>query len=258
MNDISVIQNIKMVETDPYPYVYTDQALPEKIYKELCDTFPEDIVTSTVPHDDGKCYRYKSNEALGNKNLSQIWQDFFGYHTSKEYFNSCIDLFAKNIEKIYGSRFVDQLKAGVKTVRGVDNSGQLVTDCQFVVHEPVDQSGTTRTPHLDNPVEIYAGLLYMKKPNDTSKGGNFTVYEQIKEITQVNKTLGRQVPDGSYKPVKEVPYKQNSFAMFLNVKNSIHGVTPRINPLERRRSINIIGEFNRTGKMWNIKEIKTK
>ena len=133
-----------------------------------------------------------------------------------------------------------------------------VTDCQFVVHEPVDQSGTSRTPHLDNPIEIYAGLLYMKKPNDIAKGGNFTVYKQIKEVKEVNKTLGRQVPSDSYEPVKEVSYKQNSFAMFLNVQNSIHGVTPRINPSERRRSINIIGEFNqKSGKMWKIKEIKS-
>ena len=96
MSNLSVIQNIKTVETDPYPYVHTDQALPEKIYKELCETFPEEIVTSTDPFDNGITYRYKSDLVLNNTNLSQIWQDFFGYHTSKEYFNSCIDLFAKN------------------------------------------------------------------------------------------------------------------------------------------------------------------
>ena len=44
--------------------------------------------------------------------------------------------------------------------------------------------------------------------------------------------------------------------MFLNVMGSIHSVTPRIEPTERRRSINIIGEFNGNGKMWKVKEIK--
>ena len=44
--------------------------------------------------------------------------------------------------------------------------------------------------------------------------------------------------------------------MFLNVHNSVHSVSPRINATERRRSINIIGEYNKTGKMWEAEEIK--
>ena len=35
------------------------------------------------------------------------------------------------------------------------------------------QTGTSRTPHVDNPVEIYAGLLYMRPRTDNSTGGNF-------------------------------------------------------------------------------------
>jgi len=96
----------------------------------------------------------------------------------------------------------------------------------------------------------------MRKANDTSEGGNFTIHEQIGNIEQVNKSLGRQVEDNVHKPVREVPYKPNSFCMFLNVMGSIHSVTPRIEPTERRRSINIIGEFNGNGKMWKVKEIK--
>ena len=149
------------------------------------------------------------------------------------------------------------LSADNITTRDVDNSGSYVTDCQFVVHEPVDQTGTSRTPHVDNPAEIYAGLLYMKKPEDTAEGGNFTIHRQINEIQQVNKSLGRQVDDNVHEEVVQVPHKQNSFCMFLNVMGSIHSVTPRIQPTERRRSINIIGEFNGNGKMWKVKEIKS-
>ena len=97
----------------------------------------------------------------------------------------------------------------------------------------------------------------MKKPEDTAQGGNFTIHRQINEIQQVNKSLGRQVEDNVHEEVVQVPYKQNSFCMFLNVMGSIHSVTPRIQPTERRRSINIIGEFNGNGKMWKVKEIKS-
>jgi hypothetical protein len=255
MSNLSVIQNIKEVYTNPYPYVCVENALPENLYKELEETFPEELVTSTTPHDGGITYRYKCKEAKQNP-IPAIWQDFFAYHTSPEYFKACLNLFAPVIESDY-SQYKHLLEANNVTVRDVDNSGQYVTDCQFVVHEPVDQSGTSRTPHVDNPVEIYAGLLYMRKANDASEGGNFTIHEQTGNIEQVNKSLGRQVADNIHKPIREVPYKANSFCMFLNVMGSIHSVTPRINPTERRRSINIIGEFNGNGKMWKVKEIKS-
>ena len=257
MNDLSCIQNVKEVHTDPYPYVCVEGALPEARYKELCDTFPMELVTSTDPHDGGICYRYKMKECQ-QEAPPAIWQDFFAYHTSPEYFSACIELFAPSIEKYYSSDTVRNFLRGHVTTRDVDNSGQYVTDCQFVVHEPVDQTGTSRTPHVDNPVEIYAGLLYMRLPGDTAQGGNFTVHRTTGEITEVNKSLGRQVDDHLHVPHYEVPYEANNFCMFLNVKNSVHGVTPRIQPSMRRRSINIIGEFNGNGKMWKVKEIKNK
>ena len=256
MSNLSVLQNIKEVYTSPYPYVCVEEALPENIYKELEETFPEELVTSTNPHDGGITYRYKCKEA-NERPIPAIWQDFFAYHTSPEYFSKCIELFGPSIEKYYSSDTLRNFLRGHVTTRDVDNSGSYVTDCQFVVHEPVDQTGTSRTPHVDNPVEIYAGLLYMRKPNDTSAGGNFTIHEQTGNIEQVNKSLGRQVADNIHKPVREVPYKANSFCMFLNVMGSIQSVTPRIQPTERRRSINIIGEFNGNGKMWKVKEIKS-
>ena len=254
MNNLSVLQNVKQVFNTPYPHVCVEDALPEHIYKELEETFPETLVTNTIALDGGRTYRYKCKEASEGV-LPPIWQDFFAYHTSPEYFKSCVSLFGNSIETYY-SQYRDLLNADNITVRDIDNSGSYVTDCQFVVHEPIDQASTSRTPHLDNPVEIYAGLLYMRPVEDTSTGGNFTIHEQIGTIKEVNKTLGRQVDSNLHRPVKEVPYKANSFCMFLNVAGSVHSVTPRISPTERRRSINIIGEYNRNGKIWKVQEIK--
>ena len=258
MSNLSVIQNVKEVITDPYPYICVEGALPDRFYKELEATFPEDmIVSNTQPHDGGICYRFKCKEAK-IWNPPAIWQDFFAYHSSPEYFRACAELFAPHIVSAYGDDFMHSLLTNSVSVRDVDNSGHYVADCQFVVHEPVDQTGTSRTPHVDNPVEIYAGLLYMRKAADKATGGNFTVHRATGEITEVNKSLGRQVDSNLHEPVREVPYEANNFCMFLNVKDSVHGVTPRIEPVERRRSINIIGEFNGNGKMWKVKEIKNK
>ena len=182
MSELSVIQNISKVETDPYPYVCVKDALPDRLYKELADTFPEELITSTQPHDGGICYRYKMKECAQEAPPS-IWQDFFAYHTSPEYFRACAELFSSSIVQHYGEEFYENLITGTVTPRDVDNSGQYVADCQFVVHEPVDQTGTSRTPHVDNPVEIYAGLLYMRQDGDTAPGGNFTVPVSYTHLT---------------------------------------------------------------------------
>ena len=99
--NISVIQNVKSLLHNPYPHVCVEDALPEKIYNELEETFPEELVCSTQPHDGGITYRYKANPALIDRKIPQIWQDFFDYHTSEDYFKEVISLFEPSIEKHY-------------------------------------------------------------------------------------------------------------------------------------------------------------
>ena len=248
---LSVMQNFKGVEMKPFPHLCIDNALPEKIYNELVQTFPEDIICSTPVLDNGITYRHKSNPVLVEDNIPNIWKEFFEYHTSPEFFQYVTDVFEDAYHKYYPSDLFHSLKTGSVGVRKLSKKTTYVTDCQFVVHEPVDETGTSRTPHLDNPGEIYAGLLYMKKLTDQSTGGNFTLHE-IDKVHSVLKTGGRAVQLSN--PVKEIEYKANNFCMFLNVHNSVHSVTPRIDATERRRSINIIGEYNKNGKMWEVQE----
>jgi hypothetical protein len=53
-------------------------------------------------------------------------------------------------------------------------------------------------------------------------------------------------------PVRTIAYRPNTFCLFLNVLGAVHSVTPRLKPIERRRSINIIGEFAGRQRMWNV------
>jgi hypothetical protein len=252
---LSVLAKAKTYSSLPYPHICIDDALPPAIYDELEASFPEALVCNTPALDGGITYRYKSNPVLFDDRVAPIWRDFFYYHTSTEYFRACIKLFEPYLDANY-PELLDAASRSNVTIRNIDNSGQFVSDCQFVVHEPIGGDGTSRTPHLDNPIEIYAGLLYMRNPLDNSAGGNFTLHDVHKEIDGLNKERGREVSGEYRNPVIEVPYKRNTFCMFLNVKNSVHSVTPRIHPMLRRRSVNIIGEFNNNGMMWDVKEGK--
>ena len=72
------------------------------------------------------------------------------------------------------------------------------------------------------------------------------------EVKSFKPLQTRVVEDDIHIPHVEIPYKANSFGMFLNVAHSVHSVTPRIDPIERRRSVNIIGEFMKHGRMWEV------
>ena len=254
--NLNVLQKGGTVHTTPYPHIIIEDALPEDVYNELERTFPENAVLSTEPFDGGICYRWKADKLLQEAYKPQIWRDFCAYHTSAEYVNQCFKLFEPFLpEQLQREFTAEEVKA-----RGwTEPKHNIHTDCQLVMHKPITER-TSRTPHLDNPIEIYAGLLYMPHPDDSGTGGEFQIHESQGTVTEVNKTLGRQVNQSNDGGVaKTVPYKRNTFAMFLNTQKAIHSVSLRERPTQYRRSVNIIGEFKDRGygRMWRVNEIKS-
>lgn len=240
------------VREQPFPHIVIEDCLPKAYYDELCNTFPEELVCATNPVDFGITYRYKANPALLERKIPDIWLEFFENHTSGKYLQNCIDLFMPYLQK-HNKELTSYIVGAPSGVRNVSDHGKpLVTDCQFVVHDPIPETQSTRPAHLDNGVEIYAGLLYMKKPEDESVGGNLTLHKLFNPLTELAKD--RIIPNELHAPIVQVPYKENTFAMFLNVPDSVHSVTPRVNAKEARRSINIIGEFHPQSnkRMWTI------
>lgn len=233
---------------DPYPHFIIEDALPQDLYDTLEKEWPEKQLLATDPHDAGVCHRLKADEMLKEDTVSQSWRDFTEYHTSINFF--------REVKNIFG----DHIKHENPTLgaRGwAKKSDMIWTDCQTVIHKPV--SATTRTPHIDNPREIYAGLLYMPFADDTALGGDFQIYNSVDKVYAVDMKKGRQIFDENLGAVHTtVPYKPNTFVMFLNDSpKAIHGVTPRTNATRYRRSVNIIAEYSRQSgkKMYSINEL---
>ena len=252
MNKLNVLQNVGTVNPDPYPHIIIEDALPWDVYEELERTFPENAVLNTEPFDDGICYRWKADKLLQETFKPEIWRDFCAYHTSAEYVNQCFKLFEPWVQPQLKHEFTNN---DVGARGWTEPQHTIYTDCQLVMHKPISER-TSRTPHLDNPVEIYAGLLYMPHEDDSGTGGDFQIHKAKDTITEVDKKAGRQVDDKNDGGVVKIgPYKRNSFVMFCNVQHAIHSVSKRVNPTQWRRSVNIIGEFKKnTGRMWRVKE----
>ena len=248
----SLLQKKPTVQADPYPHVVIEDALPWDLYEQLEREWPEQQLLATQPHDNGICYRLKADSMLRPGLVSEAWRKFTEYHTSVKFYNE-----VKNVFKDYITDLPNVENS--LSPRGWDKGNDMIgTDCQTVMHSPIDFS--SRTPHIDNPREIYAGLLYMPYPKDDSTGGEFQIHRSVGEIKRVNKNGGREVEvknQGSI--VKSVPYKRNTFVIFCNNSSaSVHSVSKRENATLHRRSVNIIAEYNRVAKksMFDIEEFR--
>jgi hypothetical protein len=223
---------------NPYPHVVIKNALPQQLYNLLAQDFPVQAMKEKLPLIEGHTYRYLANDVLYKKTIpvSQEWQTFFETHTSQTYYEKVLDIFKND------TPYTENIIKKQVNIRGIDETkGDMVTDTQFVVHDPIN-TGTTRTTHIDNPQELYAGLLYFRQATDNSIGGDFEIFD-TKDNIEVYKLKGREVSQDTNKTlVRTVKYEPNTFVMFLNTGRSVHGVTPRQNATVERLSINIIAE----------------
>ena len=75
---------------------------------------------------------------------------------------------------------------------------------------------------------------------------------------QLDKAKGRSISSRLHQPVQIIPYQANTFCLFLNSLGAVHSVSPRVNSHVRRRSINIIGEYCKRDRMWNVPHIDSR
>ena len=248
---LSVLQKQPILIKEPYPYFIIENALPENTYNQLEREWPAAQLLATTPFDNGICYRLKADQMLKQGVVSDLWREFAEYHTSADFYKEVKNIFGDimpNVEDIENSL----------GPRGWDKGGDKIgSDCQTVMHEPVDFS--SRTPHIDNPREIYAGLLYMPYADCESTGGEFQIHETLSNVTEVNKNGGRAVGDKAGKIVKSVPYRRNTLVMFCNNSTqTVHSVSARKDAVKHRRSVNIIAEYNKVANrsMFDVKELR--
>ena len=230
----------------PYPYLIIDNALPTKYYEELNQAFPayDKIIKSDVinsgKYKENFAYRYNASKSLIDREIPNIWKEFISFHTSFKFVEDFYSIFNSSINKFYpGSRgkLPNENNTGIRFA----GNHYFNLDCQFVINTPTKGKTSVIEPHLDNPKEFYAALLYMRDPNDDSIGGNLTTYSFKDKPSFYGKSRVRKE---TVNLVEEIEYKENRLVMFLNTPNSIHGVSKRSKTDYYRKYINIIGEFN--------------
>lgn len=190
-----LLDRVGKVETDPFPHVVIENALEENYYKRLLETRPK-------PHEIlrgrelGPNQRLDLPTDLATTILSPIWRSFCIHHSSPRFADKAFNLFGVRPEKY--------------TIR-----------CQPGLNTPSPGLSRVRGPHLDNPRELMAGLFYMP----TDEGGDLEIYRWRDGPRKFHGKL--EVEDSCVELVKTIKYSPNTYVMFLNTENSLHGVTPR-------------------------------
>lgn len=243
--NLSVLQKATKADLnmDPFPYVVIENALPEPIFKQLLDEFPEQAVIDRGGLFDGHTHRLLAPEVLGAKDIPGIWKEFFDFHVSDQCYREAIELLEPGLALFYPGR-LDAIRKARTSVRNVRDS-DIELDCQFVLNQPNKE--TSRTIHLDNPRELYAMLLYVRPPEDTVGGGDLQIYRMRHD--RVGMTGVREANPDDLECVKGVTYAANTLVLFLNTPKSFHGVSVRERGNCNRRSINIIAELPKK-KSW--------
>jgi len=244
MNIHSVLKNATKdsVRVDPFPHLIIENALDAELYSQLEKEYPFQTMiegnSGLAPN-----IRYQLSAVDGLKidsRLSSLWREFIEYHTSNDFFGEVYDLFSKSLYELY-PHISREESTGVL----YRDKKKILLDCQPGVNTPTFKQTSVKIAHLDNPTQLFAGLLYFRDDYDNSLGGDLEIY---KYKNNKYKFYGHRLIKSKYiETVNSVPYKKNTLVLFINSINSLHGVTPRSATKFQRRLVNFIGTVGTPG-----------
>ena len=234
-----------------FPRVVVENALPDAYYRELASSFPSlDYITDGKPLANNQPYRKTAAEVADDMTVPAIWQEFLAGHCSHDFYRRLLDIWGPDIDaahpsmtKNFGkhpSDFSSGIRQSGKAGNEANRTRDIMLDCQLVYNSPVREQSSVRGPHLDSPIKLFAGLFYMRHPDDKSVGGDLTFYKLTRGRYPRPK---RERIDPRYvEPIETVPYRANTFVFFINTPFAFHGVSARSVTETPRRYVNFLGE----------------
>ena len=241
------------VVLDPYPHLVVNNFLPKALYQKLAEHYPSDasIIGKTKSRSNER-RQISAAALLRDSGVTMEWNSFIEFFVSQGWWEAVLGVFTEAIRKEHSliestvGKPLGEFSVGV---RGLDKA-DLVLDCQPGINTPALKRSTVRGPHVDNPVELFGGLLYFRLPEDDSEGGDLLLYKHRKSNPLF---WGKaELREKDVEVVKRVPYASNTLVLFVNSINAVHGVSPRMKTKHSRRLINIIGEVYEGGGLFNL------
>lgn len=234
--------------TAPFPHYAVVDALPSHTFEALVATFPpaEQVMQGGVPGDNRR-YSWSAREALADPALDERWRRFVAAHVSQAFLDRVLAALADDIRTAYPDlearigKPISQWRAGVRR-RDTFEQAEVLLDAQICLNTPVvGAPSSVRGPHVDKPNKLFAGLYYLRPPADGDTiGGELELYGLRNPDARFD---GAEIAPRDVALARTVPYRGNTFVLFLNSLVALHGVTPRQVTPNTRYFFNLVGEI---------------
>lgn len=236
----NILSGIAGIQEFPFPFAVTKQCFPEEIYNELVKTRPSwKAIMCGREIENNKRIDMPASLLLKSDHLAPIWRDFIEYHTSRNFYLKILDKFEGYFEEFYPHLTI--MRKYKTAIRYSGDEADIYLDCQLSINTPVKEKSTVNTPHVDNPLELWASLLYMRDPEDTA-GGDLVIHKCVRPPIFQGR---REAEQDCIRNYARVGYQPNTFVCFVNSPISIHSVTERDITDSPRLLVNISLEFKK-------------
>lgn len=225
----SLLQNFKSenFKTEPFPHIIIKNALPTKLYDELLEKYPVKKFQEMLKYNNSNerldlmfknSKKKKSLHIWDELEIPSCWKNFFLENTGDKFKNKFRDIFGKAFKDKYNKIF--------------PNNDFIYSNIAVSANSPVkEKSNKVRSAHLDQPSKLYTGLFYLRDKNDNTPGGDLDLLTWNKDITDnIEKSYlatKSEIDTRNVNVFKTIKYENNTFVIFLNSINSLHGVTER-------------------------------
>lgn len=243
----TLLANVKrgQVQTEPFPHVVVADALPDDVCLRLISEYPSlKALTNDAESINNQRFSLSASQALSGAHISSLWREFVRLHTSELFFGQVINLFGDDIRLIYPSLeqsigALDELNTGMRHLDSFSEA-DILLDAQICVNTRVIEApSAVRRIHVDSPQKLFAGLYYLRHPDDTSTGGDLEICRFVGKPSGLR---GAEIDDRSVEVVKTIKYQRNVLVMFINNIRALHGVTVRSVTPFPRYLFNLVGE----------------
>jgi hypothetical protein len=239
--------------TKPFPFVYITDALPSKLYQSLVQDFPSDekIIKNRIDTGNRR-FQLQWHEILEHNN-SPTMHDFVNYHCSNAFLKDFLSIFKDSVREFYPARAEWLIESAENSGRQFTDDGMnIVLNCMLCINsKPLMSPRSVRSAHVDLPDKLFTGLFYMRDKDDCGKGGDLQLYSfgnkagiQSRNRHSVDLLGQGEISEEHVKLEYTIPYKENTFVIFLNTPHSIHGVSARENSHVSRKFFCVTAKLN--------------
>ncbi len=245
-NSLSVLGRASRddVDAEPFAHIVLDQALPEDNYAVLARDFPplEAFVGELSEVPDNYAVRLELRQAETAGVATEAWRKFFAYHVSQDFWRDVVRVFGPLLRQAHPNieeRVGRPLEEWRVKQRGAPEEADVALACQFVVNTPTKATTSVKPAHIDRSDKIFAGLFYMRRPDDDSQGAGLELYRH-RGAPIFDK---HETPWSSVERAGRIDFAANRLVGFVNSVQSVHAVEPRTPSSVPRRYINMIAEL---------------